>query len=210
MHPSAYKNCQKFFEIYCDKISSGEEIVVAEIGSQNVNGSIRSVFPVDWKYIGLDFVEGNGVDVVIKDPMRLPLEKESIDIVVTSSCFEHAEFFWVTFLEGIRALKPHGLMYVNVPSNGVYHGYPGDCWRFFPDAGRSLANWARVNNYKTVLLESYMTADGDAVWDDYVAVFLKDEAYAPLFNDHIICHYDDYYNARTISDNINGPLIRLR
>ena len=40
----------------------------------------------------------------------------SIDIVVSISTFEHTEFFWETFLEILRVLKPNGLFFLNAPS----------------------------------------------------------------------------------------------
>ena len=86
------KNGQDFFQTYSPKLP-GDGRSVVEIGSQNVNGSLRDVCPTRFNYLGLDFQEGYGVDVVLDDPYVLPLPDESADIVVASSCFEHAEFF---------------------------------------------------------------------------------------------------------------------
>lgn len=208
MHPSAYKNCEKFFEIYAKKLLEKENVKIVEIGSQDVNGSLRNIFPASWNYTGLDFAAGRGVDIVLDDAYNFPLESEMVDIVITSSCFEHSEMFWLTFLEALRILKPTGLLYINAPSNGVYHAYPGDSWRFFPDAGRSLSKWAQHNGLNTVLLESYISYPDRDIWDDFVSIFLKDRDHYKLYEDRIINHYDDYYNARINPDNLFGPLIR--
>jgi SAM-dependent methyltransferase len=122
-------------------------LTIVDIGSQDVNGSLRSVAPPNNKYIGVDFVEAKGVDVVITDPYSLPFEDESVDAVVSSSCFEHSEFFWLLFNEALRILKPTGLLYINVPSNGQFHRYPVDCWRFYPDSGVALQNWGKRSGY---------------------------------------------------------------
>ena len=53
---------------------------------------------------------------------------------VSTSCFEHDPIFWLTFKEIARVTKVDGFVYVNAPSNEVYHGYPGDNWRFYKDA----------------------------------------------------------------------------
>src|SRR5690606_22164720 len=101
------------------------------------------VAPANVTYIGLDFEKAKGVDVLLTDPYTLPFENESVDVVVSSSCFEHSEMFWLVFAEILRILKPNGLVYLNAPSNGVVHRYPVDCWRFYPDAGEALATWGK-------------------------------------------------------------------
>jgi ubiquinone/menaquinone biosynthesis C-methylase UbiE len=92
----------------------------------------------------------------LEDAYSFPLEDNSVDIVVSSSCFEHADMFWLTYLEIMRILKPKGIFYLNAPTKGPHHGYPVDCWRFYPDAGKALTNWGKRNNYNNILLESYV------------------------------------------------------
>ena len=41
---------------------------------------------------------------MLDDPYKFPFENESIDIVITTSTFEHIEFFWLTYLEILRML----------------------------------------------------------------------------------------------------------
>lgn len=180
MHPSALCHGKWFFHTYL----TGPDLVVAEVGSRNVNGSLRQFATENIKsYTGFDFVAGNGVDVVLADPYRLPLADESVDAVVCSSCLEHSEMFWLTFLEMLRVLRPAGLCYLNVPSNGQFHRFPVDCWRFYPDSGHALVKWARHNRYNTVLLESFIGKQTTMLpplgrkneWNDFVGVFLKDE-----------------------------------
>jgi SAM-dependent methyltransferase len=206
MHQTASDNCSRFFNTYGKKFPEEENVHVVEIGSQNVNGSLRSIFPSTWKYTGLDFAEGNGVDIILEKEYTFPLDNESADMVITSSCFEHSEMFWLSFLEGIRILKPNGLFYINAPSGGHYHGYPGDSWRFFPDAGRSLSKWANHNGYKTTLLESYITDGPSNEWNDFVCIILKDVKHANLYTDRIIHEYTGTYSARSYPDNIEGSL----
>lgn len=172
MHDTAMEHGATFFKTY---LENAKDLIIVDIGSQDVNGSLRSVAPPNNKYIGVDFVKANGVDVVITDPYALPFEDESVDIVVSSSCFEHSDFFWLLFNETLRILKPTGLLYINAPSNGVFHRYPVDCWRFYPDSGVALQNWGKKSGYKCVLLESFIGVRKDDNWNDFVAVFLKDE-----------------------------------
>jgi len=197
MHPTAMQNGKLFFDCYAEAFDTADtnSISVVEIGSQDVNGSLRDVCPSLFKYIGVDFVKAKNVDVVLEDPYVLPFENDSTDIVVTSSCFEHSEFFWLVYLEIMRILKPKGLLYINAPSRGSYHRYPVDCWRFYPDSGIALSNWGKRNGLENICLESYTQSRGS--WGDFVAVFLKDKIYAADFNKKIIDSKTDYINGKS-------------
>jgi SAM-dependent methyltransferase len=117
--------------------------------------------------------------VVIESTWRLPFENDSFDLAVSSSCFEHDAMFWVTFLETLRVLKPGGYAYMNVPSNGKYHAHPLDCWRFYPDAGLALEQWARYSNVQAHLVESFVADRAKAEWNDCVLIFCKGELQLP-------------------------------
>jgi SAM-dependent methyltransferase len=195
MHLTAMSNCRRFFECYGRHFVAGAGVRVLEIGSQDVNGSLRETAPVDFEYVGLDFAPAKGVDVVLEDPYRLPFAAESADIVLSSSCFEHSEMFWIVFLEVMRVLKPRGLFYLNVPSNGAFHRFPVDCWRFYPDSGHALVTWARRNGVSALLLESYTSGQsGGQDWNDFVAVFLKDASYRAEFQERIVDTLKDFTN----------------
>jgi SAM-dependent methyltransferase len=194
MHTSAMSNCQSFFETYAKSFNSNENVRVIEIGSQNINGSLRDLSPPGFEYIGVDFVAGKGVDVILDDPYKLPFDSGSADIVLSSSCFEHSEMFWIVFLEILRVLKPKGLFYLNVPSNGTFHRYPVDCWRFYPDSGRALVTWAKRNGINAAMLESYTSVQVEDVWNDFVAVFAKDEKFVSEFPKRILDSKEDIYN----------------
>lgn len=193
MHTSALINAKHFFDTY---VTSTDRKTVIDIGAQDINGSIRDVAPTHLNYIGVDFVAAKGVDVILTDPYQLPFETESVDIVVCSSCFEHSEMFWVLFLEIMRILRPNGLLYLNVPSNGSIHRYPFDCWRFYPDSGQALVTWAKRNNYSPMLLESFISEKIRGVWNDCISIYLKDESFASNYPSRIIEHIDSFSNGR--------------
>lgn len=187
------KNAQLFFSTY---FRIEKPCVVLDIGSQDVNGTMRNVAPVHCRYIGVDFSAGAGVDVVLQDPYQLPFADDSVDAVVSSSCFEHVEFFWLMFMEVIRVLKPHGLFYLNAPTNGDYHRYPVDCWRFYPDAGSALVRWAQRNGFKPALLESFIAYQEQDIWNDFVAVFIHAESCATEYPDRMLDQVDRYMNGK--------------
>ena len=194
MHLTAMQNGKAFFECYGRHFEASPPVKVVEVGSRDVSGSLRSVCPAQFKYTGLDFVAGEGVDVVLENPYSFPLAAESADIVVSSSCFEHSEMFWLLFLECLRVLKPHGLLYLNAPSNGIFHRYPVDCWRFYPDSGKALLAWANHSGLRPAMLESYTSACADGQWNDFVAVFVKHESFAGRYPDRIVNTKTDYSN----------------
>lgn len=188
------RNCQRFFETYGEPLATNGDVTVIDIGSQDVNGSLREVTPANFKYIGVDMVAGKGVDIVLDDPYTLSLESESADAIICSSCFEHSEMFWLLFLEIMRVLKPTGLFYLNAPSNGAFHRYPVDCWRFYPDSGNALVAWGRRNGINPVLLESYISGRDRDGFNDFVAVFLKDEGHADLYPSRVTSTFADFDN----------------
>lgn len=180
MHESAFKSGKLFFDVYGKYKDSG---TVIDIGSQDVNGSLKAICPERFKYIGVDFCEAQNVDVILNDPYKLPFADQSVDIVVSSSCLEHSEFFWLTWLEICRIAKPDALIYINVPSSGDHHAYPIDAWRFRIDAATSLMNWANRNGYSIRLLEAYV--DSAEPWKDFVAIYVAQESNLPMYPDRI-------------------------
>jgi len=187
MHTTAYANAALFANTY---VRPGNTIL--EIGSRDVNGSLRPFFP-DCVYLGVDVEPGPNVDYVLSDPYRIPLPSESCDIILSTSAFEHTEFFWQTFLEIMRLLKPNGLFYLNAPSNGPVHRYPVDCWRFYPDAAEALVKWGRHKGFSCTLLESFTTAPSGDVWADFVAVFLRNEKHSSDHPSRMFPHLSSFH-----------------
>jgi SAM-dependent methyltransferase len=158
---------------------------ILEIGAQNVNGTLRDHAPRNAEYIGLDFEEGDGVDVVVTDVTDWPVPDAHFDLVMASSVFEHDKTFWRTFVAMCDKAKPGGHIYVSAPSNGTFHRYPKDYWRFYPDSGLALEEWARSEGRDVTLIESFV-ADREAdVWNDFCAVFRRGPSDAGLNRDFI-------------------------
>jgi ubiquinone/menaquinone biosynthesis C-methylase UbiE len=168
MHDTAYELGGLFYETYVRPDSC-----ILEIGSMNVNGTLRDFRPAGGLYVGVDLDAGDGVDVVVGAISRLPFKADAFDAVTSSSALEHDSMFWVTFLEMCRVLKSGGYLYINAPSSGSYHRYPIDAWRFFPDSGIALRDWARINHHPIELLESFITENRGEDWNDCVMIFTK-------------------------------------
>jgi hypothetical protein len=110
---------------------------ILEVGSYQVMGQeaiadLRGLFP-GREYYGLDMRPGPGVDLV-EDVQRLSLPDESVGTVLALSTFEHVGRFWRGFDEVFRVLRPDGAFFVCCPFYFHIHDYPGDYWRFTPQA----------------------------------------------------------------------------
>lgn len=175
MHKTAMDTGAMFFQHYFRESFR----TILDIGSYDVNGTLRSVAPPDAEYIGIDSAVGPGVDLVPNDPYRYPYIGESFDCVVSTSCFEHDHMFWLTFSEACRMVTPAGFIYINAPSAGVYHGLPNDFWRFYPDAGIALESWGRRVGYRVRLVESFQFDGSEGHFRDFIMIFTKDMAFEP-------------------------------
>ena len=181
MHKCAYISGDKFFSRYATVSSAS----ILEIGSYNVNGTLKDFQPKCSKWVGVDIESGPGVDLVIADTAKLPFEDSSFDYVVASSVFEHDPTFWSTFCEMVRVLKNGGSIYINSPSNGMIHRYPIDVFRFYPDAGKALEKWGQSIRPELRLAESFIGKHDEEPWNDFCAVFTlgKSQAIQTIYSD---------------------------
>jgi hypothetical protein len=185
VHDTASQIGESFFSVYL--AGKGSNLHILDVGSLDLNGSLRRFAPSGANYIGIDLAPGPGVDLVLNDPYQFPFDDNKFDAIISTSSFEHDSMFWLTFLEIVRVAKQGAPIYINAPSNGSYHLYPRDCWRFYPDAALSLIDWAKRNGHSLSLAESFIALRQTDVWNDCVMVFLKSaarDAGAPKIADH--------------------------
>ena len=198
MHPFGKKSFDLFKECYIKKFNNPK---IVDIGALDINGSIKDQINFKSEYIGLDLCKGKNVNMVLKDPYKFPLEDNSVDIVASISTFEHVDFFWETFTEILRILKPHGLLFLNVPSNGPFHRHDVDNWRFYPDAGGVLVKWGKKKGFNPELLESFThNYSGNEGTNDFVGVFIKDSKFKENYSTRIIDQFKNFRNGKTDRD----------
>jgi SAM-dependent methyltransferase len=96
---------------------------VLEIGSLNINGTVRQFFDTPQLYVGVDVAEGAGVDVV-----SLGHEydtKERFDCVISCECMEHNPYWSETFTNMARLCRPGGMVLMTCATTGrPEHGTP--------------------------------------------------------------------------------------
>lgn len=176
MHSSALRIGGKFLEHYWHE---GMETIL-EIGSYDVNGSLRSMQPVGSTWTGVDIEAGPGVDQVVEIGVPLPFQNNTFDIVIATSVFEHDPSFWKTLSDMARLVKDSGYIFISAPSNGIVHRFPLDCFRFYPDASISFLNIIDDVKKGSALTESFIgDQDNEGLWNDFVAIFSMRESRPP-------------------------------
>lgn len=94
---------------------------VLELGSLDVNGSIRPFFD-QCNYIGIDVAAGKGVDLVCQG-QEYDAPNDSFDHVVSCEAMEHNPFWKETFANMIRLCRPGGLVTMTCATTGRWeHG----------------------------------------------------------------------------------------
>lgn len=115
---------------------------VAEIGSQDVNGSPRPIVMAlePLEYVGIDGSKGPGVDLIMNaDVLCEVLGSETFDIVLSTEMLEHVVDWRLVIRQMKGLVKPGGLLVITTRSPGFpYHPYPIDMWRYTLEDARRI------------------------------------------------------------------------
>ena len=150
MHKSALESFILFNETY---LSSLDRLHIVEIGSQDLNSSIKKFINKNHKYTGVDISPGENVDVVLNDPYKFPIED--------------------------------------------FHRHVNDNWRFYPDSSLALEKWGLKNGYDNCFLEHFtIEHSGRDIWNDYIAVIIKDKNLIKNYPGRIIHKIHNFRNGR--------------
>lgn len=97
-----WEYCRRTYPRYFENVS------VLEVGSYNVNGSVRDYFKTPSKYVGVDWRPGPGVDLV-SFAHDLKLETQ-FDVVISASMLEHDRHWEKSLRSMVRFLKEDGIL----------------------------------------------------------------------------------------------------
>ena len=107
MHKAAYDFVAQF---QTDKV-----VKVLEIGSRNINGSVRSLFPnAIWS--GVDKNGGDGVDIVVDATEYI--HDEEVDFVISCESLEHIKNWRKALSNAIKSLKYDGRLIITCSGHG--------------------------------------------------------------------------------------------
>ncbi len=107
------------------------DVSVLEVGSYNVNGSVRSLF--NGPYVGVEST-GAGVDRVVDGDYFYLKNSGRFDLAVSTETLEHDPRPWRTVANMATAVRSGGLVVFTVRGLTAWgctdrHDYPGDYWR---------------------------------------------------------------------------------
>lgn len=162
----------KFLSVFVEFFGLGnKDLTVLEIGSYDVNGSVRQLFGIA-KYVGCDLVSGPGVDVVASGH-EIKFPDHSFDVVLSTECFEHNPYWPQTLMNMERIVKPGGLVCITCASTGrVEHGTS----RSLPFESPGTVS-QKSEYYKNISIEEF---DGFVRKEYYSSLYLR---FNPISND---------------------------
>jgi len=167
MHVESMQMMKEFLNKYPDK---NKPLHVLDVGSQMVKVqslTYKNLMYCFWDYKGLDIIEGTNVDIVVKDPYSWKeVKDETYDVVISGQALEHAKFPWLVMQEIARVVKKNGLVCIIAPSQGFEHKFPLDCFRYLPDGGKALFEYAGLE-----VLECYR--NNSLPWRDLIVIGRK-------------------------------------
>jgi SAM-dependent methyltransferase len=115
---------------------------VIEVGSRDLNGSLRPVIEAlgPSEYVGVDVVDGTGVDLVCDGGHLVErFGTDAFDLVVSTEVLEHARDWRGVISRLKRVCRPGGLLVLTTRSRGFpYHAWPSDFWRYELDDMRQI------------------------------------------------------------------------
>ena len=116
-HPAQEEFIKNCFSRFNHKLINSKNIL--EVGSQDINGSVKNYFPnlTSKTWVGLDIGYGKGVDFVIPGEM-VQLPNGWADIAISSECFEHAKNWSKILLNMIRITHSQSLIILTFAGEG--------------------------------------------------------------------------------------------
>jgi hypothetical protein len=119
---------------------------ILEVGSRHYakesSNDFRALFPGQ-EFLGADMSAGDNVDLVVDftaSPAAISeaLKGRRFRTLLCFSVLEHVRDIFSFSRNLSNTVEPGGVLFLSAPFAWRYHGYPGDFWRFSPEAVRFL------------------------------------------------------------------------
>lgn len=126
---------------------------ILDVGSRNINGSVKDGLGPYKEFTGIDFLPGKDVDIVMNGhDIAKEFDGEIFDLVTCCETMEHDVRFWETVYGMRKVLKPGGYLLVTSPGiNFFHHDFPSDYYRFTEEAFKDFI----FEGYEDVHVETY-------------------------------------------------------
>ena len=162
-------------QVFCKLVDKNffreKKISILEIGSYNVNGTIRDIF-VNQKHTGVDVKQGPCVDIVY-DGLNLHI-KDKFDLSISCECFEHNPYYLENFKKMIKLTKDDGVVVFTCAS--ILRKEHGTTRTTFADSPGSMEKW---DYYKNLFKKDFTKKI------DMNKTFYKYQFYYNLFSDDL-------------------------
>jgi hypothetical protein len=149
----SHKQQIKAIQIIKKSLLSKRKLNIMEIGSYNVNGTIKNSFEFE-KYFGIDLSPGPNVDIV-GSGHEIDLLSEGINLCISSECFEHNPFWKETLENMAKHLTGGGYIVITSAINGrLEHG----TFRTDPkhSPGSTSVGWSYYKNIEPTEFSSFI------------------------------------------------------
>ena len=178
--------------------SSFSDARVLEVGSLDINGSVRELFS-GCDYTGVDLQLGPGVDLA-RQGQLVDFPTGHFDTTISAECLEHNPFWRETVANMLRMTRPGGLVLISCATTGrLEHGTT----RTNPDASpfTSAEKWEYYKNLGVGDLEASLNLAGWlADWASWVNFITRDLYFVGIrhggdtaLNEAMKAHFDARY-----------------
>lgn len=165
MHAEAAKFCEEI----CRRspfFFTGKKVL--EVGSLNINGSVRQLFEDDCEYLGIDLGPGPGVDRVIHVTSS-EMQTEQFDVVASTEALEHDRDWHASLVRMAFMVKPGGLLLITCATDGrPEHGTAATDKESSP----STLDW-----YHNISFADFWSALDPKDWQDFIFRIREDDLY---------------------------------
>lgn len=142
--------------------------IVLELGTRRIAES-PSTRREHWvphavKYVGVDFIAGEDVDVVADiHTLSSVVGHESCDVIISCSTLEHVKYPHLAAHEMMKALRVGGQLFIQTHQTFPLHSYPYDYFRFSREGLAGL--FGTKMGFEVIATQYEFPAEIHSPWD---------------------------------------------
>lgn len=86
----------------------------------------------------LDICNNKQFSYMAENEYKFEIPDNTFDIVLSGQVIEHVKKIWVWIKELSRVCKKNGHVITIAPISWIFHEFPVDCWRIYPEGMKAL------------------------------------------------------------------------